>query len=59
MKRQQEIKSVPLNIVVDTLPGRSMRTSTIYKNHYNSLNSLRLPHLLSPEHEQEMLELPY
>lgn len=48
-----------LPIVVDTLNGRDMRISPIVMSNYDSLSSPRSSHLLSPENQRKLKELPF
>lgn len=50
-------KSLPVS--TDTSTGREMKISPIVKRNYDTNNSFRNPHLLSPEHKHIMKELPY
>ncbi len=54
-------KGLVLPVVVDTINGRdrNMRISELELWNNETLNSLRPPHLLSPEHRRERKELPY
>ena len=59
MKKKEVRTTQPSPVQIDT-PQVKMRTSVILSSHYKGTpNSLRQPHLLSPEHQIKMLELPY
>lgn len=50
---------VVLPVVVDTLPGRNMKTSYIEKKIYKSPRTNKKPHLLSSAHINRIKKLPY
>lgn len=59
MQEESRTYGRALPVVVDILPGREMKLSPIVKCNYDTFNSFRIPHLLSPEHKYMMKELPY
>lgn len=59
MGRAEGKKGLVLPVVVDTLDGRRMRNPAIVKKNYNTLSTLRKPHLLSGEHKCRRKDLPY
>lgn len=59
MEEQKNDYSVVLPVVVDTLPGRNMRTCYVDDRIYNEPKSNKRPHLLSSVHMDEMEELPF
>lgn len=46
-------------VIVDTLPGRDMRTSHIERDNHDSPKTPHRQHLLSPSHQRKMKDLPY
>ncbi len=59
MKEQKKDYGVILPVVVDTLPGRDLRTSFMDDKIYNDPKSNKRPHLLSSVHMGEIEELPF
>lgn len=59
MEQQKGKKLILPPVVVDTLNGRHMRTPEVVMDNFNTLLSLRPPHLLSPEHLMKLKDLPY
>lgn len=51
--------NITLPVVIDTLPGREMRTSFIEKKIFNSSRINKGLHLLSPAHVKRMMRLPF
>lgn len=46
-------------VVVDTMPGRKMRISSIEMENHEGPRTFRRPHLLSPMHRKKKIELPF
>ncbi len=59
MKEGKKITGIVLPVVVDTLPGREMKTSYIEKKIFHSPRTNKGFHLLSPSHIKRMKKLPF
>ncbi len=57
--KEKSIADAVLPVVVDTLPGREMKTSYIEKKIFNSPRTNKGLHMLSPSHIKKIKELPY
>lgn len=55
----EEFRSLPLPVVIDSVPGRPNDTAAVVMDNFNKLKSLKRDTLLSPGHRMRMRELPY
>lgn len=58
-EKKESGSDIVLPVVVDTLPGREMRTSYIENKIFNSPRINKGLHLLSPSHIKKLNKLPF